>query len=210
MGNHVAVTDATFDAEVRKSAVPVVVDFWAEWCGPCRQIGPALEELAVEYEGKVKIVKVNVDENPDSPAMLGVRGIPALFLFKDGQVVSNKIGAAPKAALANWIKIGDLIAAILRRKGRPRAPFPFRTAFSSAPKYPRGRVLPAPEPRAGFGPATRRDTGPGCARPAASPYCPKTRARNARWRKTGFPAGTARRSWPCGGAARWWSRATGR
>ncbi|MBD3765680.1 MAG: thioredoxin [Rhodobacterales bacterium] len=97
------VTDATFDAEVRKSDIPVVVDFWAEWCGPCRQIGPALEELSKEYEGRVKIVKVNVDENPDSPAMLGVRGIPALFLFKNGQVVSNKVGAAPKAALASWI-----------------------------------------------------------------------------------------------------------
>ena len=99
----IAVTDATFDAEVRNSAVPVVVDFWAEWCGPCRQIGPALEELAVEFGGKIKIVKVNVDENPDSPAMLGVRGIPSLFLFKNGQVVSNKVGAAPKAALASWI-----------------------------------------------------------------------------------------------------------
>jgi thioredoxin 1 len=99
----VAVTDATFDKEVRQSDIPVVVDFWAEWCGPCRQIGPALEELATEYKGRVKIVKVNVDENPDSPAELGVRGIPALFLFKDGQVVSNKVGAAPKAALANWI-----------------------------------------------------------------------------------------------------------
>lgn len=100
----VAVTDATFDTEVRQSDVPVVVDFWAEWCGPCRMIGPALEELATEYAGRVKIVKVNVDENPDSPAQLGVRGIPALFLFKDGQVVSNKVGAAPKAALENWIK----------------------------------------------------------------------------------------------------------
>jgi thioredoxin 1 len=99
----VAVTDATFDAEVRNADVPVIVDFWAEWCGPCKQIGPALEELSAEYEGKIKIVKVNVDENPKSPAQLGVRGIPALFMFKDGEVVSNKVGAAPKAALAGWI-----------------------------------------------------------------------------------------------------------
>ncbi|MEZ5911150.1 MAG: thioredoxin [Paracoccaceae bacterium] len=99
----VAVTDSTFDSEVRGSDIPVVVDFWAEWCGPCKQIGPALEELSNEYAGRVKIVKVNVDENPDAPSQMGVRGIPALFLFKDGQVVSNKIGAAPKAALANWI-----------------------------------------------------------------------------------------------------------
>ena len=98
------VTDATFDSEVRQSDIPVVVDFWAEWCGPCKQIGPALEELSNELEGKVKIVKVNVDENPNSPAQMGVRGIPALFMFKDGEVVSNKIGAAPKAALSNWIK----------------------------------------------------------------------------------------------------------
>ncbi|MFC4669115.1 thioredoxin [Seohaeicola nanhaiensis] len=99
----VAVTDATFDAEVKNSDIPVVVDFWAEWCGPCKQIGPALEELAKEYEGKIKVAKVDVDSNPNSAATMGVRSIPALFIFKDGQVVSNRAGAAPKAALQNWI-----------------------------------------------------------------------------------------------------------
>jgi len=99
----VAVTDATFDAEVKNSDIPVVVDFWAEWCGPCKQIGPALEELSAEYEGKVKVVKVDVDSNPNAAAAMGVRGIPALFVFKDGQVVSNRAGAAPKAALQSWI-----------------------------------------------------------------------------------------------------------
>jgi thioredoxin 1 len=99
----VAVTDDTFETEVVKSDIPVVVDFWAEWCGPCKQIGPSLEELSEEYAGKVKIVKVNVDENPNSPAQMGVRGIPALFMFKGGQVVSNKTGAAPKGVLQAWI-----------------------------------------------------------------------------------------------------------
>lgn len=98
-----AVTDDTFDEEVLKSEIPVVVDFWAEWCGPCRQIAPALEEIAEELDGKVKIVKVNVDENMKTAQDLHIRGIPALFMFKGGQVVSNKTGAAPKAALHSWI-----------------------------------------------------------------------------------------------------------
>ena len=100
----VQVTDDTFATEVTGSDIPVVVDFWAEWCGPCKQIGPSLEELSEEFAGKVKIAKVDVDSNPNAPMQMGVRGIPALFIFKDGEVVSNRAGAAPKASLKAWIE----------------------------------------------------------------------------------------------------------
>ncbi|QPM91491.1 thioredoxin [Pseudooceanicola algae] len=97
------VTDETFEAEVKNSDLPVLVDIWAEWCGPCKQIAPALEEISEEMEGKLKIVKVDADSNPTSVQAMGVRGIPALFIFKNGEIVSNRTGAAPKAALQNWI-----------------------------------------------------------------------------------------------------------
>ena len=97
------VTDATFEADVLKSSEPVVVDFWAEWCGPCKAIGPSLEEIATEMHGKVKIVKMNVDENPGVPGSLGIRSIPTLILFKDGKAASQKVGAAPKGDLVKWI-----------------------------------------------------------------------------------------------------------
>ncbi len=97
------VTDSSFEADVLKSTVPVVVDFWAEWCGPCKMIGPSLEEISTEMAGKVKIVKMNVDENQGVPAKLGIRGIPALMMFKDGKLTAQKVGAAPKSALISWI-----------------------------------------------------------------------------------------------------------
>jgi thioredoxin 1 len=98
-----AVTDATFDEEVLKSASPVVVDFWAEWCGPCKMIAPALEEISNELEGQVKIVKLNVDENPDTAAKYGIRGIPTLLMFKSGGVAAQQVGAQPKSKLKGWI-----------------------------------------------------------------------------------------------------------
>ncbi len=93
----------TFQAEVLDAAEPVVVDFWAEWCGPCKMIGPSLEEISEEMAGKVKIAKINVDENPGVAAKMGIRSIPSLFLFSGGQVKSQKVGASPKGELVKWI-----------------------------------------------------------------------------------------------------------
>jgi thioredoxin 1 len=99
-----AVKDADFEAEVLKASGPVVVDFWAEWCGPCKALGPTLDEVANELAGKVKVVKVNIDENPNAPTKYNVRSIPTLIIFKDGQVVDQRVGGLPKTQLADWIK----------------------------------------------------------------------------------------------------------
>jgi thioredoxin 1 len=97
------VSDTTFESEVLKATGPVVVDFWAEWCGPCRMIAPALEEISGSLGEKVKIVKLNVDENPQTAAKYGIQSIPTLMIFKDGQMASRQIGAAPKQKLEQWI-----------------------------------------------------------------------------------------------------------
>lgn len=98
------VTDATFEADVLKSSTPVLVDFWAEWCGPCRMIAPILDEVAQAYQGKLVVAKVNVDDNREVPARFGIRGIPTLMLFKDGQLAATKVGALSKAQLTAFIE----------------------------------------------------------------------------------------------------------
>jgi thioredoxin 1 len=97
------VSDATFELEVLKASGPVVVDFWAEWCGPCKMIAPALDEIAASLGAKVKIVKLNVDENPDTAAKYGIMSIPTLMIFKSGELSSRQVGAAPKQKLEQWI-----------------------------------------------------------------------------------------------------------
>ena len=97
------VNDNNFDEEIKNSKLPVLVDFWAEWCGPCKQIGPMLEEVAESKKAQLKIFKLNVDENPKSPQKFGVRGIPTLMLFKDGNLVDTKVGSLPKNMLESWL-----------------------------------------------------------------------------------------------------------
>ncbi len=102
-----AVTDATFEADVIGAHGPVLVDFWAEWCGPCKMIGPSLEEISEELGGQVTIAKLNIDENPDAPTKYGVRGIPTMILFKNGAEAARKVGAEPKSKLKGWLE-GEL------------------------------------------------------------------------------------------------------
>ncbi len=99
-----AITDESFEADVIKSQVPTVVDFWAEWCGPCKQIGPALEEISDEMKDKVVIAKHNIDEQPNTPTKYGIRGIPTMLLFKDGELKATKVGATTKSNILEWIK----------------------------------------------------------------------------------------------------------
>ena len=97
------ITDSNFDEEIKNTHIPILVDFWAEWCGPCKQIGPILEDIGKEKKDKLKILKLNIDENPQIPQKFGVRGIPTLMLFKDGKLVDTKVGSLPKSMLESWL-----------------------------------------------------------------------------------------------------------
>ena len=108
----VAVTDDTFERDVLKAEGPVLVDFWAEWCGPCKQIAPALDQISTELAGQVTIAKVNIEDSPATPSRYGVRGIPTMMLFKDGQMASMKVGAMPKQKILDWLSETGVKAAV--------------------------------------------------------------------------------------------------
>ena len=97
------ITDSSFDEEIKNSKLPILVDFWAEWCGPCKIIGPILEEIALEQESKIKILKLNIDDNPQTPQKFGVRGIPTLMIFKEGELADTKVGSMEKSLLLDWL-----------------------------------------------------------------------------------------------------------
>ncbi|MDF9772348.1 thioredoxin [Pseudomonas rhodesiae] len=142
------VTDATFDAEVLKAQGPVLVDYWAEWCGPCKMIAPVLDDIAMAYEGKLTIAKLNIDENQETPAKHGVRGIPTLMLFKNGNVEATKVGALSKSQFASFprrqhlsvVKKAPQLAGLFRKAGLDAPKFRCyirpRTGFSTAPCKP--------------------------------------------------------------------------
>ena len=98
------ITDDSFESDVLKAPGPVLVDFWAEWCGPCKQIGPSLEEISKEMEGRLTVAKINIDDNPRTPTQYGVRGIPTMMIFNDGKPAATKVGAVPKSQIVNWIE----------------------------------------------------------------------------------------------------------
>ncbi|TWB54570.1 thioredoxin [Nitrospirillum viridazoti] len=102
--NMVKVTDSSFETDVKQASGPVLVDFWATWCGPCKMIAPSLESIAEELNGQLTVAKLDIDDNPLTPGKYGVRGVPTLMLFKDGEVVATKVGALPKQALTDWVK----------------------------------------------------------------------------------------------------------
>ena len=104
MADTLAVSDDEFEANVLKAAGPVLVDFWAEWCGPCKMIAPGLEEISADMGDKVTVAKINIDDNPNTPSKYGVRGIPTLMIFKDGEVASTKVGALPKSQIIQWVE----------------------------------------------------------------------------------------------------------
>ena len=134
------VTDASFEADVLNSSMPVLVDFWAEWCGPCKMIGPLVDDIADSHDGKVKVVKINIDNNPGTPRKFAVRGIPTLMLFKDGKVQATQVGAVGKAQLAAFVD-GNLggrpVDAVAQALADRAIPFAFVTGYSR-------EALPAP------------------------------------------------------------------